>query len=81
MADDQHAAAKVQEVVLQPLGAAQIQMVGGLVQQQDVRVLQNEPGQVHPGLLPAGEGVEELGAHGGGDVQTVGHPVPLCSMS
>ena len=38
-------------------------MVGGLVQQQDVRVLQNQAAQVHPGLLAAGEAVEQLGAH------------------
>ena len=41
----------------------QIQMVGGLVQQQDVRVLQKETGKIDAGLFPAGETVERLGAH------------------
>ena len=46
-------------------------MVGGLVQQEDVGVLQNEPGQVDPGLFPAGEGGEGLLPHGLGDVQAI----------
>jgi hypothetical protein len=54
------------DIILQPFRGVEIQMVGGLVQQQDVRILQNEPAQVHPGLLPAGEAVEGLGAHGVG---------------
>ena len=48
-------------------------MVGGLVQQEDVRILQNEPAQIHPGLLPAGEAGEELGAHLRGNGQAVCH--------
>ena len=48
-------------------------MVGGLVQQQHVGVLQNEAAQVYTGLLPAGEAVEQLGAHLFGDGQAVGH--------
>ena len=36
-------------------------MVGGLVQQEDLRVHQDEPGQVDAGLLPAGEIGEGLG--------------------
>ena len=49
------------DVLLQPLGGVEVQVVGGLVQQQNVRVLQDEAAQVHPGLLPAGEAVEQLG--------------------
>ena len=47
-------------------------MVRGLVQKQDVRVLQNEAAQVHPGLLPAGEAVEQLLSLLRGDGKAVG---------
>ena len=77
VADGQHRTLEPEQIVLQPLRGVQVQMVGGLVQQQNVRVLQNQPGQVHPGLFPAGQGVEGLGAHGCGDVQAVCHPVSL----
>ena len=58
--DGDHRAVESPDVLLQPLGGVEVQVVGGLVQQQDVRVLQDEAAQVHPGLLPAGEAVEEL---------------------
>ena len=35
-------------------------MVGGLVQQENFCVHEDEPGQVHPGLFPAGEVGKEL---------------------
>ena len=60
MGDGDHRAAESPDVLLQPLGGVEVQVVGGLVQQQDVRVLQDEAAQVHPGLLPAGEAVKEL---------------------
>ena len=75
--DGEDGALEVEEVVLQPLGGVHIQMVGGLVQQENVRVLQNEPGQIHPGLFSAGKGGEKLCAHVRRDVKTVGHPVSL----
>ena len=75
MADGDHGAAEVAEVVLQPLRGLQVQMVGGLVQQQNVRVLQDQAAQVHTGLFAAGQAVEEAGAHLVGDAQAVGHLV------
>ena len=75
MGDGKDGAFEPGEVVLQPLGAAQVQVVGGLVQQQHVGVLQNEAAQVHPGLLTAGEVGEGTLAHVGGDVQAVAHLV------
>ena len=77
MGDGEHRPLELVQVLLQPLGGPQVQVVGGLVQQEDVRVLQNEPGQVHPGLLPAGELVEELLPHALGDGQAVAHLVGL----
>ena len=38
----EHRPLEVEQIVLQPLGGAQVQMVGRLVQQQYVRVFQNE---------------------------------------
>ena len=65
------------DIVFQPFHAVQVQMVGGLVQQEDIRLLQQEPCQVDPGLLPAGEAVEELGPLGWGDPQAVADLVHL----
>ena len=48
-------------------------MVGGLVQQQDVGLLQQQPGQIDPGLLAAGEHGEFPLAHLRRDVQAVDH--------
>ena len=48
-------------------------MVGGLVQQQDVRILQNQAAQVHPGLFPAGKLVEQPAPHIVGNGQAIGH--------
>ena len=69
--DGKDGALKGIQILLQPLCGAEVQMVGGLIQQQDVRVLQNEPGQVDPGLLAAGELIEELLAHCRRDFQAV----------
>ena len=58
MGDGHHGAPELLDVVLQPLGGVEVQVVGGLVQQQDICVLQDQAAQVHPGLFPAGELVE-----------------------
>ena len=77
VADDEHRAAKMQQVRLEPLGRAQIEVVGRLVEQEDIRVLQDEPREVHARFFPAGERVKRLRAHLGRDVQTVGDAVAL----
>ena len=69
VADDEHRAAKMQQVCLEPLGRAQVEVVGRLVEQ--------EPREVHARFLPTGETVKRLRAHRGRDVQTVGHAVAL----
>ena len=56
--DDEHRPAEGLEIVLQPLDGIHVQVVGGLVQQQKVGAGEHEPGQVDPGLFPAGEGHE-----------------------
>ena len=77
VADDEHRAAKMQQICLQPLGRAQVEVVRRLVEQENVRVLEDEPREVHARFLPAGETVKRLRAHRGRDVQTVGHAVAL----
>ena len=63
MADGEDRAPEAGDIVLQPLGGVEIQVVGWLVQQEDVRILQDEAAQVDSRLLAAGEGVEEALAH------------------
>ena len=75
MADGQHRAPEPPQILLQPLRGLQVQMVRGLVQQQDVRILQNEPSQVHPGLLSAGQTREFPLPHFPRDAHAVGHLV------
>ena len=77
VADGQHRALKVGDVVLQPFRGPQVKVVGGLVQQQNVRVLQNEAGQIHPGLFAAGEQGKFPLPHIGRNLQPVCHPAAL----
>ncbi len=53
--DDQHRARIIPQVPFQPFGPFQIEMVGRLVQNQQVRLPHQFPGQSDPGLLPAGK--------------------------
>ena len=65
MGDEEHGPGPGPEKILQKLEGLQIQVVGGLVQQQKVRLLPQEPGQLelHPltagqppqGAVPAGQ--------------------------
>ena len=71
MGDRQRGPLELLDIGLQPLDAAQVQVVGRLVEQKDVGLLQQEPGEIHAGLFAAGELGKELIAHGGGDAQTV----------
>ena len=77
VADGQHGAAEVENVVLQPLRGAHVEVVSRLVQQEDVRVLEYEPREIHAGLFAAGEQGELAPAHLGGDVEAVGDAVAL----
>ena len=59
------------DVCLQPLHTLEVQVVGGLVQEKNLRLLQQEPGQVHPGLLSTREHVKFLLPHGFRNPQAV----------
>ena len=43
------------ELILQPLDPLQVEMIRGLIQQEDIRLLQQQPRQQRPRLLPAAE--------------------------
>ena len=73
MGDHQHRAPEAPDILLQPLRGVEVQVVGGLVQQQDVRVLQNQAAQVHPGLFAPGQAVEQLLALLVGNGQAIGN--------
>ncbi len=77
MGDGQHGALVTVQILLQPFGGPEIQVVGGLVQQEDVGILQNQAGQVDPGLLPAGEGGKKLPPHVLGNLQAIAHLIQL----
>ena len=71
--DGQDGALEPFQILLQPLGGTQVQVVGGLVQKEDVGVLQDEPGQIDPGFLPAGQLVEGPLPHFLGNGQAAAH--------
>ena len=60
MGYDQDRAPVIGQVGLQPADTVHIQMVGGLIQQNDGRLLQQELAQGDPGLLTAGQGGNRL---------------------
>ena len=62
-------------ILFQPLGGVEVQVVGRLVQEQNVRILQNEAAQVDPGLFAAGEAVEKLRPHFLGNGEACGNLV------
>ena len=51
--NEQHGALIVKQKLLRPLDGGHVQVVGGLVEQQDVGVCQHDAGQVDLGLFPA----------------------------
>ena len=73
----EHGAAEVEDVVLQPLRGAHVEVVSRLVQQEDVRVLKDEPREVHAGLFAAGEQGKLPLPQLGRDIEAVGHAVAL----
>ena len=50
----------VPDKVLQPAEGIDVQVIGGLVQEQDIRLLHEQAAQLHFHLLPAGEGAQKL---------------------
>ena len=73
MGDGQNGALESLQILLQPFGGSQVQVVGRLVQQEDIGILQNEPSQVNPSFLTAGQFVEGPFSHFLGNRKTVAH--------
>ena len=71
MRDGQRGALELPDIALKPLDAAKIQVVGGLVEQQNIRLFQKEPCQVHAGFFSAGKGGKQLLALSGGNAKAV----------
>ena len=63
MADEQHGALELVEGDRQRLARVQVQVVGGLVQQQQVGPLPDDGGQHQTGALPARQGAHRLLHH------------------
>ena len=72
---DEHRPPEALEIFLQPLDGIHVQMVGRLVQQQQIRSGEHQPGQIDPGLLPAGKAHKGPLLHFRVNVQTGAHPV------
>ena len=73
----QHRSFEGVDILLQPFHAPQIQVVGGLIQQQNIRLFQQQPGKVHPGLFPAGKAGKFLASLFGRNAKTVADLVHL----
>ncbi len=59
MGDREHAARVLREVLLQPLHALGVEVVGRLVEQQQVGLLEQQLAQRDPATLPTAEPVDE----------------------
>ena len=75
MTDGEDCPLEVQKIVLQPLDSVEIQMVGGLVQKKDFRVLQDQTGEVQAGFLAAGQALKTLCTHVRADLESVGDAI------
>ena len=62
---------EILNIPFQPLHASQVQMVGRLVQKQNVRLFQQKAGKIRPGFFAAGQAVKFLGALFRRDAQAV----------
>ena len=72
---DEHRAPEGFQIGFQPFDGVHVQMVGGLVQQQQVGARQHKPGQIDPGLFAARQAHERPLLHGRVNFQAAGHPV------
>ena len=60
VADDDDRPAEAEQVLFQPLDGGQVQVIGRLVEQQQVGLADEQLGQRQPGALPAGQGGDRL---------------------
>ena len=77
MGDGEHCPLESLDILLQPFHAVQIQVVGRLIQQENIRLFQQKPGKVYPGLFTAGQAGKLLTALLLRDAQTVADLIHL----
>ena len=75
MRHDDHRARPLLEIALQPFDALEIQVIRRLIQQQEIRLLQQEARQQGAGLLAAAEIADGLLILGLGEAQAAQHPL------
>ncbi|CAI8755951.1 putative 30S ribosomal protein S5 [Methylococcus capsulatus] len=82
MTDQEHRALELTQQLFQQLQCFQVEVVGGLVQHQDVTRLAEQAGQQHPVLLPAGETAHGCAGafRGKQEIAEVGHDVDLLAI-
>lgn len=71
MANEHHAAVKFIDGVGQRVDGLDIQVIGGLVQEQHVRVLPRQPGEAHPTLLPIRQVLDRTDLEDNDEVNTL----------
>ena len=75
--DGQDGSPEFFNIALEPFDRVHIQMVCRLVEQQDIRLFQQQPRQIHARLFAAGKAVKVLLPLRGGDAETVADLVGL----
>ncbi len=60
VSNEEHRLLQLNQVILQPFDGIHIQMVGGLVQNQEVRIIHQSPCQIHLAALSTGENPQRL---------------------
>ena len=77
MRDNEHGAAIILEVIAQPVHSVHVEVVGRLVEQQHVGLLENDAGEVNACFFAAGEQVKLLRTHFLRNFKTVAYAVDL----
>ena len=67
MGDHHHTAAEILQKVFEHAQGVHVEVVGGLIEQQHIRCLDQQPAQVQPAPLAAGELAHRLVLLGGGE--------------
>ncbi len=68
------------DIALEPLHRVHVEVVRRLVEQQDIRLLEQQPREIHARLLAAGEAVEVLLPLRGRDAEAVADLVHRVSI-
>ncbi len=86
MGHEDHRCVELRQIALEPLERGDVEVIGGLVEEQEIRVAGQSPGQRGAGELPSGEAHQAAVELVIGEAQTVhrteraGAPVPAARM-